>query len=63
MIAAHPAVILSIKEKLTAHFKMHDLGPICYYLGMLVERDRGSKVLYLSQPSYVDAILERFGMK
>jgi hypothetical protein len=63
MIAAHPEVILSIKEKLTARFKMHDLGPIRYYLGMLVERDRDSKVLYLSLPSYVDAILERFGMK
>jgi hypothetical protein len=63
MIAAHPEVILSIKKKLTARFKMHDLGPIRYYLGMLVVRDCGSKVLYLSQPSYVDAILEHFGMK
>lgn len=48
MIAAHPEVIVSIKEKLTARFKVHDLRPIRYRLGMLVERDCDSKVLYLS---------------
>lgn len=35
---------------------MIDMGPISFYLGLKVERDRQKKTLKLSQPAYIDKI-------
>ncbi len=44
-------------------FKMVDQGEAHSILGMLIKRDRSTKTLYSSQPSYLQNILERFGME
>ncbi|TPX53083.1 DNA-directed DNA polymerase [Powellomyces hirtus] len=42
---------------------MTDLGEVNHYLGMRVRRDYTRRVIYLDQESYVNDILERFGMQ
>ena len=42
---------------------MKDLGEANYILGIKLLRDRKNKVLALSQASYIDKIVTRFGME
>lgn len=48
------------KAELAAAFSMVDMGPISFYLGLKVIRDREKKTIKLSQPAYIDKVLERF---
>ena len=41
-----------LKEKLSQHFKIRDLGPISFLLGVHITRDRASRSLSLSQKQY-----------
>jgi hypothetical protein len=50
-----------LKEELKKHFKLRDLGPTEFLLGVKVERDRSHRVLHLSQRQYTLDILSRFG--
>lgn len=54
--------IKRVKDELTAAFKMVDMGPISYYLGLKVERDRERRLLKISQPAYIDKIAHKFGL-
>lgn len=36
------------------------MGPISFYLGLKVERDRAKRTLKLSQPAYIDKILAKY---
>jgi len=56
------AAIQRVKSDLTTHFKIHDQGPTTSILGIKIERDRAARTISLSQPGYVDSILEQFGM-
>ena len=49
-----------VKAELAAAFEMVDMGPISFYLGLKVERDRQKRTLKLSQPSYIEKILEKY---
>ena len=49
-----------VKAELIAAFSMVDLGPISFYLGLKVERDREKKTIKLSQPAYIEKILSKF---
>ena len=49
------------KEELKSKFKMKDLGPIHYCLGMEVRQNLAEGTITLSQSGYVDSILRRFG--
>lgn len=51
-----------LKSSLKIHFKVKDLGAIAYILGIKIERDRTKGFIKLSQESYINQILERFGM-
>ena len=42
---------------------MKDLGEANYILGIKLLRDRKNKVLSLSQASYIDKIVTKFGME
>ena len=53
----------SEKEALCQRFKMDDRGEAHYLLGMLIKRDRRAKTLSVSQQSYTERILKRFGME
>lgn len=39
---------------------MVDMGPISFYLGLKVERDRGKQTIKLSQPAYINKVFSRF---
>ena len=41
---------------------MSDLGPVSFYLGMAVIRDRGNKILCLGQQAYLEKIFKDHGM-
>ena len=42
---------------------MKDLGETSFVLGIKILRDRSQGILRLSQESYIDKLLDRFGMK
>lgn len=50
-----------IKKQLGSKFEMKDMGKISTCLGIEFSRDCENRV-YLSQKSYIDKVLERFGM-
>ena len=50
-----------IKE-LSCHFKLRDLGPTSYLLGMEITRNRSQHSISLSQRQYIVDILDRFGL-
>ena len=50
------------KAKISSQFAMDDRGEIHFILGMEVKRDRTNKVITISQKSYLETVLSRFGM-
>lgn len=52
-----------VKHALTNEFKMTDLGPISWYLGLKITHDISAGTMFLSQAPYIEKILERFGMQ
>ena len=50
------------KAKLKERFEMEDLGEIHHCLSMSVRRDRAAKELTISQKTYLESVLKRFGM-
>ncbi len=42
---------------------MKDLGDASYILGMRIYRDRSRRMIGLSQSTYIDKVLHRFGMQ
>jgi hypothetical protein len=53
----------TLKAQLKEHFQMKDLGEVTSYLGMEVKRDKGNKLLYLSQSQYISDLLHKFSME
>ncbi|RSH93081.1 hypothetical protein EHS25_007434 [Saitozyma podzolica] len=49
-----------IMAALKDRWKMTEMGEVRMILGMRVDRDRPSRTVTLSQPAYVDKLLERF---
>jgi len=56
------AVIAEVKSELKRHFKLRDLGPTSFLLGVSITRDRPSRSLQLSQHQYILEMLQRFNM-
>jgi hypothetical protein len=54
-------VICMFKKQMHAEFKMSDLGPLSFYLGIEVHQDRGK--ITLSQATYAERIVEKAGLK
>jgi hypothetical protein len=50
------------KAKFNARFECSDGGPVNYFLGFNVFRDRQQRKLWVSQKHYVESVLERFEM-
>ncbi|CCA72510.1 hypothetical protein PIIN_06447 [Serendipita indica DSM 11827] len=55
--------IQMVKDELKARFKIHDQGPTSFLLGVKPERDRQSHTISLSQPAYIEQILETYKMQ
>ncbi|KAF7346239.1 Integrase catalytic domain-containing protein [Mycena sanguinolenta] len=49
-------------DELSKHFKLRDLGPTKWLLGVEIERDRESRKLSMSQRQYILDVLERASM-
>jgi hypothetical protein len=48
--------------ELEKHFKLRDLGPTSFLLGVAISRDRPNRKLYLLQKQYILNKLEEFNM-
>jgi hypothetical protein len=54
--------IQELKDRLSTRFSMSDLGPIAYYLGMAVTRDRPNRTLHIGQQSYLEEAIRTAGL-
>jgi hypothetical protein len=52
-----------LKETLSSTFRMTDLGPLSYIVGMSVVRDRKMKTITLHQHAYLKRVLETIDVK
>ena len=50
-----------LKSELSQKLEITDLGPIAYYLGIEITRNRQNRTLSMSQNAYLDTILAGFG--
>jgi hypothetical protein len=50
------------QAKLNARFECSDGGPVSYFLGFNVFRNRPERKLFVSQEHYIDAVMEHFNM-
>jgi hypothetical protein len=53
-------LVNEFKTKIGAKYKLTDFGPISWFLGIKVIRDREARTISLSQTSYINSILTRF---
>jgi hypothetical protein len=51
-----------LKQDLMSRYEIRDLGPLEWFLGIRVLRDRPGKKLWLSQDSYVEKLLATFNI-
>jgi transposase InsO family protein len=51
------------KKFLAKNFEMKDLGEASFVLGIQIHRDRSRGILGLSQKSYIEKVLKRYGMQ
>lgn len=52
-----------LKEQLGEKFCMKDLGPVSWYLGMRITRDRQSRTIYVDQTTYGNRLISSLGME
>ncbi len=62
-VSNNSTLLKAEKVALCERFDMVDQGEISYLLGMSIKRDRQSRTLTISQPSYLEKVLKRFGME
>jgi hypothetical protein len=51
-----------LKASLEEEYNMSDLGELHFFLGVHIERNRAARTITLHQRSYIEEVLERFGM-
>ncbi|RVX17043.1 Retrovirus-related Pol polyprotein from transposon TNT 1-94 [Vitis vinifera] len=56
-------ILHDTKRFLSKHFEMKDLGDASFVLGIQIHRDRSRGILGLSQRTYIDKVLQRYGMQ
>ena len=52
-----------VKQFLSNHFDMKDMGDVSYVISLKILRDRHNGILGLSQETYINRVLERLRMK
>ena len=52
-----------VKLELSQHFKMKDMGPVKYIVGLEIHRDRSRRILHINKHKYALDVLKRFNMK
>ncbi len=64
LLFSNSTVMLSKEKKsIGTRFNVEDFGEVNHVLGMLVQRERESRTLTISQPKYLEGILKRFNME
>lgn len=56
-------LIAQLKNDIRAHVEITDLGELHWLLGIEVTRNRDHRTISLSQLSYIDSIVRRFGLE
>src|SRR6185437_13688647 len=56
------ALLLDTKRFLSSNFDMKDMGEASYVLGIEIQRDKNRGILGLSQKTYIENVLKRYGM-
>jgi len=56
------AGIKILKEQLSDRFRVKDLGPVAWYLGMQIVRDRVKNTIWITQSTYIKRAIEQLGM-
>jgi hypothetical protein len=54
--------INKVKAQLKERYKMKDLGPVSFFLGIKVERDWENKTIRLTQRAYIESFLKNLVM-
>ena len=62
-VSNNATLLKAEKAGLCKRFEMVDQGEIRYLLGMSIKRDRKSRTLTISQPTYLQRVMKRFGME
>ena len=57
-----PELICSFKVEIGLHYKITDLGPISWLLGMKVACNQDACTISLSQQTYIEAILTKYNL-
>jgi hypothetical protein len=52
--------LIQIKDDISKKFKLTNLGPILWLLGIAITRDEANRTLSLSQQAYIESILRRY---
>lgn len=55
--------VQQVKNDLRAHFKLRDLGPTSWLLGVEIKCNRSKRTLTLDQHQYIQDLLKRFNME
>lgn len=63
MLVSDMNMINKLQSNLDYEFEMSDLGSLHFVFGVHFERDKGSYTITMHQRSYIEGILERFGME
>jgi hypothetical protein len=62
LIGPSSSELAILKAQLSQQFKMKDLGPCKFFLGVHITRDRKNREIHLNQAAYIDKIIKTFGM-
>jgi hypothetical protein len=54
--------IEDIKKQLEKRFEIKDLGPVSFFLGIQIERDRKQRIIRINQSTYLSKLLESNGL-
>ena len=52
-----------VKEALAKQFEVKDMGELHYFLGMSIVQNHKAGNIWISQPTYTENILKKFGME
>lgn len=63
VISPNSLEIEHLKEQLGEKFCMKDLGPVSWYLGMRITRDRKSRTIFVDQTTYINRLISGLGME
>ena len=62
IVANTPSLVTGFKSEIAKHVDITDLGDLHWILGIEVLRIREERRILLSQRSYIDSILRRYGL-